>query len=253
MVPPRWPCIVDTAGPGAGSRRRVDLPEPATVLREEDLVRYPREEEKDLEVCASLGVDIVWAPSIDQVYPPGVAVHEPDPGPVGELFEGASRPGHLRGVLTVVHRLFDVTGPCVAYFGDKDAQQLFLVRRMVLDEALPVEIVRCPTVRAPDGLALSSRNGLLLPTSASRRVACSSGSRKLLRSRARASGCPRPDRRARARSGRDATRSVGLRRGGRRRHLPAARRARPPARAIVAASFPSARLIDNLALPAAAS
>lgn len=128
-----------------------------------DLEAYPRNEERDLSLCEAQGVDVVWAPPVDQVYPPGIDLHRPDPGPVGRTFEGASRPGHFEGVLMVVHRLFDVTGPCSAYFGEKDAQQLFLIRRMVSSEALPVEVVSCPTMRAPDGLALSSRNARLTP------------------------------------------------------------------------------------------
>src|SRR5262249_31855238 len=110
------------------------------------------------------GVDVVWAPSVREVYPPGVDLPSPDPGPVGETFEGASRPGHFAGVLLVVHRLLDVTGPSDAYFGEKDAQQLFLVRRTAEDDpALGVRIVGCPTSREADGLAISSRNALLAP------------------------------------------------------------------------------------------
>ena len=128
-----------------------------------DLESYPRNEERDLALCDVEGVDVVWAPPVEQVYPPGVELAHPDPGPVGGSFEGASRPGHFEGVLTVVHRLFGVTGPCSAYFGEKDAQQLFLIRRVVATESLPVAVVGCPTVRAPDGLALSSRNARLTP------------------------------------------------------------------------------------------
>ncbi len=128
-----------------------------------DLERYPREEDRDLALCDRLGVDVVWAPDVDEVYPPGVDLPVPVPGPAGSVFEGASRPGHFEGVLTLVHRLFEVTGPCAAYFGEKDAQQLFLVRRMVRLDRLPVEVVGCPTVRERDGLASSSRNDLLSP------------------------------------------------------------------------------------------
>ena len=127
----------------------------------EDLAAYPRDEASDLTFCEQLGVDAVWAPTQDEVYPPGVALPAPDPGPVGQQLEGAARPGHFAGVLKVVHRLFDVTGPCAAYFGRKDAQQLFLVRRMVAEMDLPVQVVACPTVREPDGLACSSRNARL--------------------------------------------------------------------------------------------
>jgi pantoate--beta-alanine ligase len=128
-----------------------------------DLSRYPADRDRDLERCRQLGVDTVWMPTIEQMYPPGAHLASPQPGPVGELFEGASRPGHFAGVLKAVHRLFDVTGPCAAAFGQKDAQQSFLVRRMVSDERLPVEILECPTVREPDGLAWSSRNVSLTP------------------------------------------------------------------------------------------
>ena len=128
---------------------------------DEDLATYPRDEAEDLALCERLGVHAVWAPSETQMFPPGVELPSPDPGPVGDVLEGAARPGHFTGVLKVVNRLFDVTGPCAAYFGRKDAQQLFLVRRMVADMDLPVEIVACPTVREADGLARSSRNARL--------------------------------------------------------------------------------------------
>ncbi len=127
----------------------------------EDFERYPRDEAGDLAACEALGVDLVFAPPVEEMYPGGEPQVTVDPGPLGERLEGASRPGHFRGVLTVVARLFHLAGPCTAYFGEKDAQQLFLVRRMVRDLAFPVEVVGCPTVREPDGLALSSRNAYL--------------------------------------------------------------------------------------------
>ena len=129
----------------------------------DDLSRYPSDREQDLDRCRELGVDTVWTPTIDQMYPPDADLASPTPGPVGGSFEGAARPGHFAGVLKAVHRLFDVTGPCAAVFGEKDAQQLFLVRRMVSEEHLPVQVLAGPTVREPDGLALSSRNALLTP------------------------------------------------------------------------------------------
>ncbi|MDP9329426.1 MAG: pantoate--beta-alanine ligase [Actinomycetota bacterium] len=129
----------------------------------EDFERYPRDEERDLTATERLGVDAVWAPSVEDMFPPGVELPAPDPGPVGDMFEGAARPGHFAGVLKVVHRLFDVIGPCAASFGWKDAQQLFLIERMVEGLALPIRITRCPTVREPDGLAVSSRNAFLDP------------------------------------------------------------------------------------------
>jgi len=128
---------------------------------EEDLAGYPRDEVADLAFCRRLGVHAVWAPPQDEMYPAGLQLPAPDPGPVGGVLEGASRPGHFDGVLKAVHRLFGVTGPCAAYFGRKDAQQLFLVRRMVAEWHLPVQVVECPTVREPDGLAYSSRNARL--------------------------------------------------------------------------------------------
>jgi pantoate--beta-alanine ligase len=128
-----------------------------------DLETYPRDEEADLAAAEREWVDLVFAPSVDEMYPGGEPEVTVDPGPLGERFEGASRPGHFRGVATVVAKLFDTVGPCAAYFGEKDAQQLAVVRRMVRDLSLPVE-VRCgPVVRDPDGLALSSRNRLLSP------------------------------------------------------------------------------------------
>jgi pantoate--beta-alanine ligase len=128
-----------------------------------DLATYPRDEEADLAAAERERVDLVFAPSVGEMYPGGEPEVTVDPGPLGERFEGASRPGHFRGVATVVAKLFDTVGPCAAYFGEKDAQQLAVVRRMVRDLSLPVD-VRCgPVVREPDGLALSSRNRLLSP------------------------------------------------------------------------------------------
>lgn len=128
---------------------------------DEDLSRYPRDEDRDVDLAESWGADIVWAPSLDAFYPPGVELVVPDPGPIGDVLEGAARPGHFAGVLTAVHRLFDVMGASAAYFGEKDAQQLFLVRQMVERLGQPITVVACPTVREPDGLARSSRNAYL--------------------------------------------------------------------------------------------
>ena len=136
----------------------------------EDLSRYPKTLESDLALCAAEDVDLVFAPSVAEVYPlgdqPQVRVQA---GPLGEILEGDSRPGHFDGVLTVVAKLLHLTGPDVAYFGQKDAQQLLLIRRMCQDLDFPVEVVAVPTVRDPDGLALSSRNIYL--TAADRVVA----------------------------------------------------------------------------------
>ena len=124
----------------------------------EDLSRYPRTFDADLEICTAAGVDVIFAPTPDVVYPegdPGVRVSA---GPLGEVPEGASRPGHFDGVLTVVGKLLHLTAARSAYFGQKDAQQLLLIRRMVRDIDFPVDIVSVPTVREADGLAMSSRN-----------------------------------------------------------------------------------------------
>ncbi|MGR3936110.1 pantoate--beta-alanine ligase [Streptomyces sp. BRA346] len=127
----------------------------------EDLDRYPRTLDADLEVAAAAGADIVFAPSAEEVYGSGEPRIRMSAGAMGEGYEGASRPGHFDGVLTVVAKLLHLTRPDFAFFGEKDAQQLVLVRRMVHDLDFPMEIVGVPTVREGDGLALSSRNRYL--------------------------------------------------------------------------------------------
>jgi pantoate--beta-alanine ligase len=127
----------------------------------DDLAAYPRDEEHDLAIAERLGVDLVFAPLVEEMYPDGEPEVTIDPGPLADRLEGASRPGHFSGVVTVVAKLFHVVGRCRAYFGEKDAQQLVVVRRMVRDLSFPVDIVACPTVREADGLAMSSRNARL--------------------------------------------------------------------------------------------
>jgi pantoate--beta-alanine ligase len=129
----------------------------------DDLAAYPRDLERDLAVAEKEAVEIVFNPEAEEMYPHGGPEVTVDPGPMGDRLEGASRPGHFRGVCTVVAKLFGLAGPCRAYFGEKDAQQLAVIRRMVADLDMPVEVVGCPTVREPDGLALSSRNIYLSP------------------------------------------------------------------------------------------
>jgi pantoate--beta-alanine ligase len=128
----------------------------------EDLNRYPRDLDRDLKLLEELGVDVVWAPPPEEVYPPGfqtwVTVEQ-----VSAPLEGKHRPGHFRGVATVVAKLFNAFTPDRAYFGQKDAQQVVVIRQMARDLNFPLEIVVCPTVREPDGLALSSRNVYLSP------------------------------------------------------------------------------------------
>jgi pantoate--beta-alanine ligase len=129
----------------------------------EDFEKYPRTLEADVEACRAEGVDLVFAPARDEMYPDGPPQVTMNPGPLGEILEGASRPGHFAGMLTVVEKLLVLTRAGRAYFGEKDFQQLALIRRMVRDLELGVEIVGVPTVRESDGLALSSRNRYLSP------------------------------------------------------------------------------------------
>lgn len=147
----------------AEARRRAGLivmsrfVNPLQFSPSEDFDRYPRDLERDRTVAAEAGVDVLWSPTAVELYPtpPAVTV---DPGPVGTILEGAIRPGHFAGMLTIVLKLFNVVAPDVAVFGRKDAQQAFLVRRMVRELDVPVEIVIAPSVREEDGLAMSSRN-----------------------------------------------------------------------------------------------
>jgi pantoate--beta-alanine ligase len=124
----------------------------------EDLARYPRTLEADLELCERAGVDLVWAPEVADVYPNGLARTSVTPGPLGDELEGAVRPGHFAGVLTVVAKFLNLVRPDTAYFGEKDYQQLTLIRRMATDLELGTVIEGVSTVRDLDGLALSSRN-----------------------------------------------------------------------------------------------
>ncbi len=133
---------------------------PAQFGPGEDLASYPKSLDDDLKLLEQLGTDVVWLPNRESMYPPGfqtwITVEE-----LGEPLEGKSRPGHFRGVATVVAKLFNAFTPDRAYFGQKDAQQVAVLRRMTRDLNFPVEIVVCPTVREPDGLAMSSRNAYL--------------------------------------------------------------------------------------------
>ena len=129
----------------------------------EDYARYPRPLDDDLEVCEADGVEVVFVPSVTDLYPPGRQITL-DAGTLGSVLEGHSRPGHFNGVLTVVLKLFNIIRPHVAIFGEKDAQQLACIQRMVADLNIPIEIVGAPIVREPDGLALSSRNVFLTAT-----------------------------------------------------------------------------------------
>ena len=225
---------------------------PLQFVHGEDFDRYPRDEDADVARAASLGADTVWAPSVDEMYPPGVTLAEPDPGPVGDVFEGAARPGPFAGVLKAVHRLLDVTGPCAAYFGEKDAQQLFLVRHMVDDLVMPDTIVGCATAREPDGLARSSRNAYLSPEERDQ-AGC------LFLGLSEAAALARAGERSAPVLMAAIAREVGATPLARLEYAAVVdeRSFEPietldgPARAVVAARFPSARLIDNLRLPLA--
>jgi pantoate--beta-alanine ligase len=223
---------------------------PLQFTAPDDLRAYPRPIEQDLEAAEGLGADLAFTPPEEEMYPRGVPVVTLDPGPLGDRLEGASRPGHFRGVLTVVSKLFHLAGPSRAYFGEKDAQQLALVRRMVEDLDVPVTVVGCPTVREPDGLALSSRNVRLTETQraaapvlfdalATAATLARRGERDadvLRAAMARTVGAEPEARLDYAAVVDDATwEDAG--------HL------QGPARALVAAWFGDVRLIDNLALP----
>jgi pantoate--beta-alanine ligase len=217
-----------------------------------DLAAYPRDEERDLTIARELNVDVVFAPSAEEMYPrgrPDVAV---DPGVLGDRFEGASRPGHFRGVLTVVAKLFHAVGTCRAYFGEKDAQQLALVRRMVEDLSFPVDVVSSPTVREPDGVAMSSRNARLIPD---QREAAGC----LFLALSEAAELAREGERDAAKLVAAMAREIGATPEAKLDYAAVVdevtftevREIRAPARALVAALFGRTRLIDNLLLPTA--
>ncbi len=217
-----------------------------------DLAAYPRDEEHDLGAAEGLGIDVAFVPSLEEMYPP--AITEPrvtvDPGALGERLEGASRSGHFRGVLTVVAKLFHPVGPCRAYFGEKDAQQLFLIRQMVRELHVPVEVVPCPTVREPDGLAMSSRNRRLTPEQRSA-AGC------LFLALAEAAELAKDGEREAAVLVAVMAREIGATPEARLDHAAVVdeetfaevRTIERPARALVAARFGDVRLIDNLLLP----
>jgi pantoate--beta-alanine ligase len=163
--------LMDVARDQVGSDGRVivtDFVNPRQFGVGEDFERYPRDLSADVEVCSAHDVDVVYAPSVDEVYPshndPAVNISI-DPGPLGKILEGAVRPGHFSGMLTVVAKLMHVTRPDIALFGEKDYQQLVLIRAMVRALDLHVQVLGVPTVREADGLAMSSRNWYLDPES----------------------------------------------------------------------------------------
>jgi pantoate--beta-alanine ligase len=138
----------------------------------EDLDSYPRDEQRDLQLAEAEGVDIVFAPAVGEIYPDGFAARV-QIGQLTEALDGLARPGHFDGVTTVVTKLFNIVQPDVAYFGQKDAQQALVIRKLVRDLDIPVRIAVCPTIRDADGLALSSRNAYLSPEERERALALS--------------------------------------------------------------------------------
>lgn len=135
---------------------------PAQFGNSQDLISYPRDLEKDLELLKQEGVDLVFTPEAAEIYPPSFDTWV-EVGTLGNKLEGAHRPGHFRGVATVVTKLFNLVGPDLAYFGQKDGQQTVVIKRLVRDLDLDLEVVVCPTIRQADGLAFSSRNARLSP------------------------------------------------------------------------------------------
>jgi pantoate--beta-alanine ligase len=210
----------------------------------EDFDRYPRTLDTDLAICARNGVDVVFAPGREEMYPGGEPMVRVDPGRLGEILEGASRPGFFHGVLTVVNKLLHLTRPHLAFFGEKDYQQLALVRLLVRDTNLDVEIVGVPVVREPDGLARSSRNRYLSPAQRQAALALSAALREGAAAAAAGHGADGARRAARAAFDRVGT-------GARLDYLaltdpelgPAP--ARGPARMLIAAWVGGSRLIDN--------
>lgn len=135
---------------------------PTQFGQNEDFAQYPRNLDADLQLLEQHGVDLAFVPDASEIYPPGFAAGV-DPGPLANRLEGAARPGHFRGVATVVTKLFTLTRPDFAYFGQKDGQQTIIIRRITQDLDLGVAIIILPTIREPDGLAMSSRNARLTP------------------------------------------------------------------------------------------
>ncbi|MGH8980939.1 MAG: pantoate--beta-alanine ligase [Acidimicrobiales bacterium] len=224
---------------------------PLQFDRADDLARYPRDLSADLALCAAMGVGTVFAPSVAEMYPepPRTVVSV---AALGARWEGVSRPGHFDGVATVVAKLFCLVGPSMAYFGEKDFQQLAIVRRMARDLSMPVSVVGCPTVREDDGLALSSRNALL---TRSERRAATVLSRALEAGCAAGRGEDRPEAVARAMAAVVAAEPLArldyaAAVDARDLSVPSALSAVPEVRLLVAAEVGQVRLIDNCALTA---
>ena len=234
------------------ARREVDVVVVSTFVNPlqfddpSDLAHYPRTFEQDAALAAEAGVDYLFAPAEEELHPAPVLISV-RVGELGDVLEGASRPGHFAGVATVVSKLLALTGRCRAYFGEKDYQQLVLVRRLVTELHFPVEVVGCPTVREPDGVALSSRNLLL---SATERAAAPVLYRALLAGRELLeAGERRPDRVGAAMAtvvSREPLASLDYAAAVDASDLRAPERLRGEVRLLVAAWLGTTRLIDNL-------
>ena len=223
---------------------------PLQFESQQDLAEYPRRSTQDRDLAERQGVDLVFEPDPSDVYPNGQPEVTVDPGPLGGRLEGASRPGHFRGVLTVVSKLLHLAGPCRAYFGEKDAQQLALVRRMVADLDVPCDLVAGRTVRHPDGLALSSRNARLSPEERD-------AAGVLFEALSDAAGLVRAGERSVDVLKAEMARRIGGELRARLDYVSVVdddtweepRMVTGPARALVAAWFGETRLIDNVVLP----
>lgn len=215
----------------------------------EDLDRYPRTWDEDLATCTAEGVDVVFAPSREEMYPDGEPQVTVVPGRLGQELEGMARPTHFAGVLTVVAKLLNLTTPTYAVFGEKDYQQLTLIRRMVADLELPYEIIGAPTVREADGLALSSRNRYLDGTEREVATALS----KALTAGADAAAGGRAAVLAAARAVLDQHSSLDVDYLELRTPDLSTDAGNGPARLLVAARIGSTRLIDNVAVALSAS
>ena len=211
----------------------------------EDLDRYPRQEQQDARMLAQAGCDLLWIPAVEEIYPDGFATTVRVSG-VSERWEGEIRPGHFDGVATVVAKLFIAVRPDTAVFGQKDFQQLAVIRRMVADLGLPVHVIAAPTVREPDGLALSSRNAYLSPEERQSALALPralSGAQQAIRSGASVAGTLAEARAMLAAAGFSRVDYVALVDADTLQPLDAQS---PSMRLLAAAVIGSTRLIDNL-------
>jgi pantoate--beta-alanine ligase len=214
----------------------------------EDLDRYPRTLAADLDVCKAEGVDIVFAPSVEEVYPHGEPAVSVDPGPLADILEGEVRPGHFRGVLTVVAKLFGLVRPDVAVFGEKDYQQLALIRHMVTDLCMGVDVVGAETVREDSGLALSSRNRYLDDDQRARALALSRALLSARRHGAEGPAAALANARAELRSAHGVDLDYLVITTPELQELPADPAPGTEARILIAARVGTTRLIDNMPL-----